>query len=145
MGTGLSKEELKKKVEELAKAGDRNAIQELVKDADPDEVFTVVTPAGANARDDVKQKLAGTNAIVKFLIEGEGGGTYYLKITPDGAVEGCAGEPPSANATVIQNIADWRAVNRRELDPQMAFMQGKIKIQGDMSIIMKLAQLMRPG
>lgn len=143
MATGLSPEELKKKVEEAAKSGGRAAVFELSKNADPEEVYCIIMPTAANNNPETQQKLKGVNGIVKFVIDGEGGGTFWLKIT-DGVVEGGKGEPPSpANATITQNIDTFRKIQARQLDPQMAFMQGLLKISGDMGLIMRLAQLMR--
>jgi putative sterol carrier protein len=143
MATGKSPEQLRKEVEEAAKAGDRKKIFEIGKDADPEELYTIILPTGANASAETQQKLQGVNAIVKFVVEGEGGGTFWIKVS-DGKVEGGKGEPPApANATITQNIDTFRKVQSRQLDPQMAFMQGLLKISGDMGVIMRLAQLMR--
>ncbi len=143
MATGLNADELRKQVEEAAKAGDRKRVQEIAKNADPDEVYLVIMPTGMNADQNAQQKLQGVDAIIKFVIDGEGGGTYWLKIK-DGKVEGGKGEPPSpAKATITQSIDTFKKIQARQLDPQMAFMQGLLKISGDMGIIMRLAQLMR--
>ncbi len=143
MATGMSADELKKAVEEAAKAGDRAKIQEIGKNADPKEVYTIIIPTAANNDPNAQQKLQGINATVKFVIEGEGGGTFWIKVE-GGKVEGGEGEPPSqANATITQSIDTFRKIQARQLDPQMAFMQGLLKIAGDMGVIMRLAQLMR--
>ncbi len=141
MATGKSPDQLRKEVEEAAKAGDRKKVFELGKDADPEEVYTIILPTAANASAETQQKIQGMNAVVKFVIEGAG--TYYLKIS-NGKVEGGKGEPPSpANATITQSLDTFRKIQARQLDPQMAFMQGLLKISGDMGVIMRLAQLMR--
>lgn len=139
----ISDEELKQKVQEAVEKGDRETVQSLSADATPKQVYTIIIPAGAQ-RPEVRERLAGTSGTIKFVVEGEGGGAYWVKINPDGSMESGEGDI-EAQTTVTQNIDDWRAIMRRELDPQMAFMQGKIKITGDMSLIMKLAQLMRPS
>ncbi|GBD03380.1 hypothetical protein HRbin19_00662 [bacterium HR19] len=141
MATGKSPDQLRKEVEEAAKAGDRKKVFELGKDADPEEVYTIILPTAANASAETQQKIQGMNAVVKFVIEGAG--TYYLKIS-NGKVEGGKGEPPSPpNATITQSLDTFRKIQARQLDPQMAFMQGLLKISGDMGVIMRLAQLMR--
>jgi len=143
MATGKSPEQLKKEVEEAAKAGDRKKIMEIGKDADPEEVYTIILPTAANANPETQQKLQGLDAVVKFVIEGEGGGTFWIKVS-GGKVEGGKGEPPeTAKATITQSIDTFRKIQARQLDPQMAFMQGLLKISGDMGVIMRLAQLMR--
>jgi putative sterol carrier protein len=143
MATGMSAEQLRKEVETAAKAGDRKKVFELGKNADPVEAYTIIMPTFANSSPDTQQKLQGVNAIVKFVIEGEGGGTFWIRVQ-NGKVEGGQGEPPSpANATITQNIDTFRKIQARQLDAQMAFMQGLLKISGDMGVIMRLAQLMR--
>lgn len=140
MATGLSPEELKKKVEEAVKSGGKAAAQEIAKDADPQEAYCIIIPTVANTDPTVQQKLKGVNGIVKMVVENE---SYWIKIT-DGVVEGGKGEPPSApNATITQSLDTFKKVQSRQLDPQMAFMQGLLKISGDMGLIMRLAQLLR--
>jgi SCP-2 sterol transfer family. len=59
-------------------------------------------------------------------------------------MEGGKGEPPEpAKATITQSIDTFRKLQARQLDPQMAFMQGLLKISGDMGVIMRFAQLIR--
>lgn len=142
MATGLSPDELKKQIAEAAKANDRKKIFEISKNADPEETYTIILPTSANESPEAQQKLQGINATIKFVIEGEGGGVFWFKVA-DGKAEGGKGEPPSANATITQSIDTFRKIQSRQLDPQMAFMQGLLKISGDMGIIMRLAQLIR--
>lgn len=61
----------------------------------------------------------------------------FLKIT-DGAPEVGSGDIANAEATVTQSYETAVAINKGELNGQAAFMQGKLKIQGNM---MKLMQL----
>jgi putative sterol carrier protein len=44
--------------------------------------------------------------------------------------------------TITQAVEDWREINAGRLNPRMAFMSGKIKISGDMSLAMKLGSIM---
>lgn len=48
-----------------------------------------------------------------------------------------------ADATVSMNWEDFMALSDGKLDPMMAFMQGKLKIAGDMMIAQKLAPLLK--
>jgi putative sterol carrier protein len=47
-----------------------------------------------------------------------------------------------ADCTIQVSKTDFEAMGRGELDPTMAFMSGKLKIQGDMSVAMKLQPLL---
>ena len=46
-----------------------------------------------------------------------------------------------ADATVSIKWDDFVALAEGRLDPMMAFMQGKLKVEGDMSIAMALSQV----
>jgi putative sterol carrier protein len=48
-----------------------------------------------------------------------------------------------ADATVSMKWDDFIALSEGKLDPMMAFMQGKLKIAGDMMIAQKLAPLLK--
>ena len=48
-----------------------------------------------------------------------------------------------ADATVVITIENLVAMAKGELDPMMAFMQGKMKVLGDMMLAQKLAPLLR--
>ena len=47
-----------------------------------------------------------------------------------------------ADCTIVVSKDDFEAMGDGKLDPTMAFMQGKIKVNGDMSVAMKLQPLM---
>lgn len=48
----------------------------------------------------------------------------------------------AADCVIGVSKSDFEAMGRGELDPTMAFMSGKLKIQGDMSVAMKLQPLL---
>ncbi len=52
-------------------------------------------------------------------------------------------EDKPADATVSISWDDFIALSQGQLDPMMAFMQGKLKIAGDMMIAQKLAPLLK--
>jgi putative sterol carrier protein len=62
---------------------------------------------------------------------------YYFKLE-SGSADVALGELADAEATISQNYDTAAAINRSELNAQNAFMQGKLKISGNM---MKLMQL----
>ena len=47
-----------------------------------------------------------------------------------------------ADCTIQVAKSDFEAMGRGELDPTMAFMSGKLRVQGDMSVAMKLQPLL---
>lgn len=68
----------------------------------------------------------------------EGGeNKFYFKIA-EGVPEIGMGEIENPEATITQTYETAKAIDKRELNTQAAFMQGKLKINGN---IMKLMQL----
>jgi putative sterol carrier protein len=67
-----------------------------------------------------------------------------IDFAPDGIImlDGVAGkvgeEDGPADTTIRIAWADWEAMSEGQLDPMTAFMQGKLKIEGDMSNAMQL-------
>jgi putative sterol carrier protein len=102
------------------------------------DVFERHIPAKFQAKPDVVQKI---NAIYQFNISGPGGGSWAVDCTRPGG-EVTAGTSPNAKCTVAATDADFLNIVNGKLNPQMAFMSGKLKIQGDMGLAMKLQQIL---
>jgi len=67
------------------------------------------------------------------------------KIFIDGAStpNAVTNEDKPADATVSLSWDDFMALSQGQLDPMMAFMQGKLKVAGDMMLAQKLAPLLK--
>lgn len=79
----------------------------------------------------------GVNAVVQYDITGEGGGTYQVEIA-DGKCTVKEGAAPSPKLTLTMTAPDWVDMVTGKLNPQMAFMSGKLKHKGDMALLMRL-------
>ncbi|MDC0358464.1 SCP2 sterol-binding domain-containing protein [Oligoflexia bacterium] len=79
------------------------------------------------------------NAVYKFVIEGEGGGTWVLHCK--NPVEVTASDGP-ADCTICVHAKYFVAIAKGELNPQVAFMGGQIRVSGDMSQALKLSSIM---
>jgi len=102
------------------------------------DVFEQHIPARFQAKPDVVQKI---NAIYQFNISGPGGGTWTVDCTaPGGKIQ--PGTAPDAKCTVNATDSDFLNIVNGKLNAQMAFMSGKLKIQGDMGLAMKLQQIL---
>ncbi|MGC3999600.1 MAG: SCP2 sterol-binding domain-containing protein [Anaeromyxobacter sp.] len=102
------------------------------------EVFENHIPHKFQAKPDVVTKI---NAVYQFNISGPGGGAWTVDCTaPGGKVT--EGAVTAAKCTVAATDADFLAIVNGKLNPQMAFMSGKLKIQGDMGLAMKLQQIL---
>jgi putative sterol carrier protein len=85
-------------------------------------------------------KAAGMKAVYQYDITGEGGGKWYAEIA-DQKCNVQEGEHASPNITITVAAQDWLDIINGKLDGQMAFMSGKLKVKGDMSLAMKLKTL----
>jgi putative sterol carrier protein len=102
------------------------------------DVFEKHMPERLQAKPDVVSKIG---AVYQFNISGPGGGQWSVDCTkPGGAVTG--GTAAVAKCTVSCTDADFLNIVNGKLNPQMAFMSGKLKIQGDMGLAMKLQQIL---
>lgn len=85
-------------------------------------------------------KAAGINAVIQYDITGEGGGSWYATIK-EGACAVTAGTAASPNLTLTVGGQDWLDMLAGKLNPQMAFMSGKLKLKGDMGLAMKIGAM----
>jgi putative sterol carrier protein len=81
-------------------------------------------------------KAGNVNATVQFNLTGEGGGTWAVKVA-DGKCEVTEGVTEAPTATLTAAAADYLALARGELNAMSAFMSGKLKIIGDMGLMLK--------
>ncbi len=86
----------------------------------------------------------GMNAVFQYEIAGEGGGKWYATVK-DGSCTVTPGEAPSPNLTITISATDWLDLVANKLNPQMAFMSGKLKLKGDMGLAIKLGSLFTSG
>lgn len=87
-----------------------------------------------------KEKLKGMNATYQWDISGDNGGKWYVDIN-DGDINVSEGESESPNITLTVDDQNWMDIVNGKLNGQMAFLTGKLKIQGDMTLAMKLQSL----
>jgi putative sterol carrier protein len=86
------------------------------------------------------ERLKGIDAAILFDVSGEGGGQWTVTIK-DGQVGVEQGRSGSPTVTVEVAAKDLTALVRGELKPMAAFMQGRLKVKGDMSVAMQLQKL----
>lgn len=85
-------------------------------------------------------KAGDMNANVVFDLSGDDGGQWTVKIN-DGTCDVEKGATADPKATVHMNADDYVAMMTGNLNPMMAFMSGKVKVEGDLNTVMKLQQV----
>jgi len=93
----------------------------------------------------LSERAKGLKATYQFELTGEGGGHWVLEIA-DQQCQVREGVAPNPDATISLAAADYVALIKEELDATRAFMTGRIKVKGNVGLIMKLLNLFqRPG
>lgn len=64
------------------------------------------------------------------------------KILADGGSNSISTEDGAADTTIKMKLDDFIAMSNGSLDPTAAFMQGKLKVEGDMGVAMQLQSVM---
>jgi putative sterol carrier protein len=89
-----------------------------------------------------KAKRADT--LIQLNVTGSQAGQWNVAIK-DGKVSVAKGTHAAPEITVTADTADILAVADGKLDPTTAFMQGKAKVQGDMSEALELVKVFMPN
>lgn len=90
-----------------------------------------------------KEKAEKINASYLFDIGGEGGGKWSVDLTkPTDWVTSAANDTTAQCTITVSKAEDWVSLATGKMNPTMAFMQGKIKVKGDMSLALKLQSLL---
>ena len=90
----------------------------------------------------VPEKAAGVEAVIQYHLTGEDGGDWIITIK-DGKCTVAAGNAENPKMTLTANAHDFREVLLGKMDGMMAFMQGKLKLAGDLNLAMKLTSLFK--
>jgi putative sterol carrier protein len=80
------------------------------------------------------------NAVVQFDVTGEGGGQYAVTFA-DGTCTVAPGLAPNPVLTFTASASDYLGMINGEINPMQAFMQGRIRLGGDISLALKLQSM----
>ncbi len=90
----------------------------------------------------IPEKAVGVDATIQLKLAGENAADYYLTIK-DAKCEVIKGIAPNAKLTISADLGDFVKIFTGELDGMQAFMQGKLKLSGEMNLAMKLMGLFK--
>ena len=88
----------------------------------------------------IPEKAEGVNAVIQFNLSGDNGGLFWLRVA-DGKCEAGEGVAENPKMTLKALADDYFAVAMGELNPTQAVFTGKLKIEGDMGLAMKLTTM----
>ncbi len=104
------------------------------------DMFTKIGKA-AEANPDIATSV---DAKFQFNVTGDGGGTFVLNFKAGTTSNFLTTEPASdAQCIVTVSADDWSQMLAGTLDPMSAFMGGKVKVDGDLSLAMKLPKILK--
>ncbi len=95
--------------------------------------------AAAKAVANADAAKANVGAIYKFVLDGDGGGTWVMNLKDNVGITEGDGE---AQCTIKMAAADYVAMVEGKANGQQLFFSGKLKIEGDMGLAMKLQKAM---
>jgi putative sterol carrier protein len=91
-----------------------------------------------NAADAFRQASTGQHATIQQIISGPEGDTHYWIRIDDGTIDMGLGDVEGADATITQSYDTAVRLAKSELSAVTAFMTGKIKIAGNMGMLLGL-------
>ena len=94
--------------------------------------------AAMNASEDVRSATKGVQLCIQQVVTGApGGDTSYWTRFDDGSVTGAIGDATDPDVTISQDYDTAVAMTKGELNAQAAFMQGKLKVTGNMGKLLQ--------
>ncbi|MEA2555480.1 MAG: hypothetical protein QOI60_811 [Actinomycetota bacterium] len=93
--------------------------------------------AALNTSPDFKQAAANQKATIQQVITGDSETKYWI-IIADGTIDMGVGDAPSPDATISQSYDTAVGLAKGSVSPVTAFMTGKIKVAGNMGMLLGL-------
>ncbi|MBE3589925.1 MAG: SCP2 sterol-binding domain-containing protein [Firmicutes bacterium] len=87
------------------------------------------------------EKLSGVEGTFQFILTGEEGGAFYAQAA-GGRVEVAEGQAPDPSVTITMSAEDFGELMAGRLNPMTAFMSGRLKLQGDIGLALRLQSLL---
>jgi putative sterol carrier protein len=86
------------------------------------------------------EKALGVDAVIQFDLSGDNGGLFWVKVS-DGTVVAGEGQSDNPKITIRSSMDTWLDVANGKTNVINAFMMGKLKVQGDMGLGIKMQSM----
>ena len=86
------------------------------------------------------QRAGKLRAVFQFNLSGQDGGDWFITVA-DQKCRVDTGTAEKSDVTVKMDADDFVKMVDGQLQPVVAFMQGRIKLEGDMNLAMKVQEL----
>ena len=106
------------------------------------EEWAQALKAELNASDGFKEAAAGKTATIQQVIDRGDDDTHYWIRIADDTIDMGVGDADGPDATITQGYETAVALAKSELSPVTAFMTGKIKIAGNMGLLLGLQNVL---
>lgn len=87
------------------------------------------------------EKARGMRAVIQLILGGNDGGNYYAAFE-NGSCTTYEGRHAAANATLTLAAEDFAAASECRVAAQTLFMEGRMKVEGDLGLMMKFFELL---
>jgi putative sterol carrier protein len=90
------------------------------------------------------EKAGDLDVVIQFNLSGEEAGDWYVTVKDGTCVVG-EGQHEEPTMSLGADSQDYKDIVTGRLDAMAAFMQQKVKLQGDLNLAMKFAQIFKLG
>jgi len=90
----------------------------------------------------IPEKAVGVNAVIQYKLAGDEGGNWIITIK-DGKCTVADGMAEKPNLTVSAVARDFLNIMTGKMDGMMAFMQGKLRVTGDLNLAQRLLTMFK--
>ena len=104
----------------------------------PEEIINGDIAARIGKNPERAKKIGG---VYEFVLEGENGGTWHLDLN---APKVATGPAPKMDVRLRMKADDFVAIVEGRLNEMQAFTQGKLKVEGNIAMALKLRQVLSP-
>ncbi|KFR06393.1 Hydroxysteroid dehydrogenase-like 2, partial [Nipponia nippon] len=89
-----------------------------------------------------EEYVRSTQGVFQFELSGDEGGTWYIDLKTQGGSAGFGKPPVAADVVMSMSSADFVKMFTGKLKPTLAFMSGKLRIKGNMTLAIKLEKML---